>query len=69
MNFTEQIITLGKKKRKAGYLKPPGFILCVCVWLGVHVDCYISEDLDMTTHQHTEDSKISQDLYTPPHKT
>ena len=23
---------------------------------GVRVDCYISEDLDMTTHQHTEDS-------------
>ena len=45
-----------------------GFYKCVCV--GVFL-CFavISEDLHMTTHQHTEDSTPSEDLYMRPRKT
>ena len=37
---------------------------CVCVCFA-----YISEDLDTTTHRHTEDSKPSEHLYMRPRKT
>ena len=39
-----------------------GGVLCVCIPI-------FSEDLHMTTHRHTEDSKPSEDLYTGSRKT